>query len=162
VDKKSDCKFVDWKNDEIEKMKNDNYKKLADSIENLELKASRQKKEIQESYNSLSESLKPLNLIKAGVSSVFSGENKDDLLKAAVGLGSGFLSRKLLLGKTKSFLGKNIGSAIQWGIAGLVSNNAEKIKQRAGVLIDKYIRKNRNIPDHRPPVEKNTNFPVKS
>src|SRR5450755_4002558 len=141
MDKNPNCKQPYWKNDEIATMKNDNHKKLADTIEGLELKASRQKNEMQESFNSLSENLKPINLIKGGVRSVFSGDNKEDLLKAAIGLGSGFLSRKLLLGNTKSFLGKNIGSAIQWGIAGLVSKNAEKIKEKAGDLIDKYIRR---------------------
>ena len=143
-------------------MKNDNCIKLAESINKLELKAAREKNEMQESFNSLSEHLKPINLIKGGVRSVFSGENKDDLLKAAVGLGSGFLSKKLLLGNAKSFLGKNIGSAIQWGIAGLVSKNAEKIKETAGALIDKYIRRNKKVTNFYPPAEKKINYPVKS
>lgn len=123
---------------------------LAEAIAELELKASLQKKDIQESFNVLSENLKPVNLIKNGVRSVFDGGNKEDLLKAIVGLGSGILSRKLILGNAKGFIGKNIGRAVQWGIAGLVSKNAEKIKDKAGIWIDKYLKKSKSKSSHMP------------
>jgi hypothetical protein len=51
------------------------------------------------------------------------------------------LSRKLFLGRTKGFLGKSVGKAVEWGIAGLVTNNAEKIKDKAAVWIDKIFKK---------------------
>ncbi|HLA58108.1 MAG TPA: hypothetical protein VK622_05090, partial [Puia sp.] len=113
-----------------------NSEELAEAIAALELKAAAQKREIGEDFTALTEDLKPLNLMKNGFRSVFSGENKGDLLNALIGLGSGLLSRKLILGKTNGFVGKTVGKAIQWGMAGLVSQNAEKIKEKAGGIID--------------------------
>ena len=118
-----------------------NGEELAEAIAALELKAAAQRREVEETFNSVSESLKPLNLMKNGVRSVFSGEHKGELLNALIGLGSGLLSRKLILGKTNGFVGKTVGKAIQWGMAGLISQNAEKIKEKAGGIIDRLFKK---------------------
>ena len=127
-----------------------NSEELEEAIAALELKAKAQRKEIEESFNVVSENLKPVNLVKNGFRSVFSSEHKGELLNALIGLGSGLLSRKLILGKTNGFVGKTVGKAIQWGMAGLVSQNAEKIKEKAGGIIDRlFKRKAKNLPDDR-------------
>lgn len=118
-----------------------NSEQLAEAIAALELKAAIQRREIAEVFGVVSEGLKPLNLVKNGFRSVFSGENKGDLLNALIGLVSGFLSRKLILGKSTGFVGKTVGKAIQWGMAGIISQNAEKIKEKAGTIIDRLFKK---------------------
>ena len=123
------------------KKKVTNSDELEAAIAELELKAAAQKIDIQETFTAVSENLKPLNLVKNGVRSVFSGEHKEDILNALIGLGSGFLSRRLILGKSTGIMGKTVGKAIQWGMAGLVSKNAEKIKEKAGELIDRFFKK---------------------
>ena len=123
-----------------------NSEELADAIAALELKAAAQKRDIGETFSAVSESLKPLNLVKSGFRSVFSGEHKEDLFNALIGLGSGLISRKLILGKTNGFVGKTVGKAIQWGMAGLVSQNAEKIKEKAGGIIDRLFKKRKETP----------------
>ncbi|HEV7423687.1 MAG TPA: hypothetical protein VGO21_00700 [Candidatus Paceibacterota bacterium] len=117
-----------------------NSEELEEAIAALELKAKAQRKEIEVTFNAVSENLKPVNLVKNGFRSVFSGEHKGELLNALIGLGSGLLSRKLILGKTNGFVGKTVGKAIQWGMAGLVSQNAEKIKEKAGGIIDRLFK----------------------
>jgi hypothetical protein len=101
-----------------------NSEELAEAIAVLELKATAQKREVEECYNVVAEEFKPLNLVKNGFRSVFSGENKGDLINALIGLGSGLLSRKLILGRSNGFIGKTVGKAIQWGLAGILSQNA--------------------------------------
>jgi hypothetical protein len=118
-----------------------NSEELAEAIAELELKAAGQKREVEEAFGVVTENFKPLNLMKHSLHSVFSGENKGDLLNALLGLGSGFLSRKLIIGKSKGFLGKTVGKAIQWGMAGIVSKNADKIKEKAGSIIDRLFKK---------------------
>jgi len=117
-----------------------NSEELDEAIAALELKAKSQKREIEESFYVVSESLQPVNLVKNGFRSVFSSEHKGELFNALIGLGSGLLSRKLILGKTNGFVGKTVGKAIQWGMAGLVSQNAEKIKEKAGGIIDRLFK----------------------
>lgn len=141
----------------IRKVKNTDD--LALAIAELELKAAVQKKDLQESFIAVSENLRPVNLIKNGVRSVFSGEHKEELVNVLIGLGTGILSRKLILGKTSGFVGKTVGKAIQWGMAGLVSKNAEKIKEKAGELIDKIFHKHKPGSNHSPaPDEKRIGF----
>lgn len=123
-----------------------NADELALEISQLEIKAEGQKKDIEETFKRVSENLKPLNLIKNGVRSVFTEEHRGDLLNALFGLGTGMLSRKLLLGRARGLLGKSMGKAVEWGIAGLVTNNAEKVKEKAGWLIDKIFRKKHTQP----------------
>jgi len=118
-----------------------NSEELAEAIAILEMKATVQKREIEEAFHVVEEEFKPVNLVKNGFRSVFSGENKGDLLNALIGLGSGVLSRKLILGRSNGFIGKTVGKAIQWGMAGIVSKNAEKIKEKAGEIIDRLFKK---------------------
>jgi hypothetical protein len=135
------------------KKKVTNSDELAAAIAELELRAAAQKQDIQETFMAVSENLRPLNLVKNGFRSVFSGEHKEDILNALIGLGSGFLSRRLILGRSTGFMGKTVGKAIQWGMAGLVSKNAEKIKEKAGELIDRFFRKNKSQTNHSPASE---------
>src|ERR1700676_4536425 len=128
------------------KKKINNAEELAEAIAELELKVAAQKRNTQKTYSSCSENLKPLNLVKSGFRSGFSGEHREDLVNALIGLGTGFLSRKLILGRTNGFVGKTVGKAIQWGMAGLVSKNAEKIKEKAGGLIDRLFKKHKESP----------------
>jgi hypothetical protein len=134
-----------------------NADELAQVIAGLELKAAAQKKDIEETFESVSENLRPLNLVKSGVRSVFSGEHKEELVNALIGLGTGMLSRKLILGKSNGFVGKTVGKAIQWGMAGLVSKNAEKIKEKAGEWIDKIFKKRKPGSNHTPAIVSDKN-----
>jgi hypothetical protein len=67
-----------------------------------------------------------------------------------MGIASGFVGRKLLIGKPGGVVGKSIGRAVQWGMAGLVSKNAEIIKQKAGEWIDKLFKKHKPGSNHAP------------
>src|SRR5260221_9892143 len=116
--------------------KPENAEDLSRAIAELELIAANQKKEIETTFAIVSENLKPSNLVKSGIRSVFSGTHNDELINILIGLGTGFISRKLILGKPHGFVGKTMGKALQWGMAGLVSKNAETIKEKAGKVID--------------------------
>ncbi len=132
------------------KQKAKNADDLAQAIAELELKAAAQKRDIQETFEAVSENLTPLNLVKSGVQSVFSGEHKEEIFNVLIGLGTGILSRRLILGKTNGFIGKTVGKAIQWGMTGLVSKNAEKIKEKAGDLIDRIFKRHKPGSNHSP------------
>lgn len=123
---------------------------LSGAIAELESIAAEQKKEVQKTFIIVSENLKPANLVKSGVRSVLSGTHNDELINILIGLGTGFISRKLILGKPHGFVGKTVGKALQWGMAGLVSKNAETIKEKAGHVIDWIFRKNKTGSNHIP------------
>lgn len=75
------------------------------------------------------ESLRPFNLIK----NIFheatdSPELKNNLTDGAIGLGTGFLFKKLLTGNSKSFGKKMLGTIIQFSVANFVSKHLDEIK----------------------------------
>lgn len=115
---------------------------LNEAIARLEKKADFQKQELKDHFSATMENMKPLNLIKHGLQSAFSGENKQDLLKAAIGVGSGILGRRLLVGKAGgTVLRKIIGTALEFGVVGVIAKNAERIKEKGSELIDKIFHK---------------------
>ncbi|MFI5124385.1 MAG: hypothetical protein ACHQDF_03610 [Chitinophagales bacterium] len=131
---------------------------LNEAIARLEKKADFQKQELKDHFSVTMENMKPLNLIKHGLQSAFSGENKQDLLKAAIGVGSGLLGRRLLVGKAGStVLRKIIGAALEFGVVGVIAKNAERIKEKGSELIDKIFHKKKPsgsglLPDPEQPV----------
>jgi hypothetical protein len=131
--------------------KPESAEELAGAIAELEGIAAAQKKEIQKTFEILSEHLKPANLLKSGVRSIISGTNSSDLINILMGLGSGFLSRKLIIGKPHGFAGKTVAKALQWGMTGLVSKNAEVIKEKAAHVIDWIFKRHKNTDNHIPP-----------
>jgi hypothetical protein len=135
------------------KKKLKNSEDLALAIAELELKAAAQKRQIKETFSIVSENLKPANLVRSGVRSVFSGNHKEELKNILIGVGTGFLSRKLLLGKPHGFVGRTLGKALQWGMAGFVSKNADRIKEKAGEVIDKVFKKTKSGSNHAPAPE---------
>ena len=70
------------------------------------------------------ESLKPANILKHTIHEVQeSTELKHNLLKVALGLGAGYFSRKLIIGKSAGLLKKALGTALQYGITNFVAKN---------------------------------------
>ncbi len=58
-----------------------NSEELAEAIAALELKAAAQRRDIEETFHAVAEDLQPLNLVKNGLRSVFSGEHKGELVQ---------------------------------------------------------------------------------
>jgi outer membrane murein-binding lipoprotein Lpp len=104
----------------------------------IELKAAiaalEQKRVIQEAilkkqYNDTIDHYRPKNLIKSAFSNILEpGETGNTILKAAGGIGAGFLAQNLLAGgAATSFIGKLASNAIKMGATNTVFNNTDKI-----------------------------------
>ena len=104
----------------------------------IELKAAiaalEQKKVIQEAilkkqYHDTIDHYRPTNLIKSVFNNILEpGETGNTLLKAAGGIGAGFLAKNLLVGgAATSFIGKIASGAIKLGATNTVFNNSDKI-----------------------------------
>ncbi len=111
-----------------------NQQELTLAIASLEKKTDVQKSIIADSFEDLGENLKPVNLIK---------NHKEIILIAALGLGSGFLIRRLLLRTSTGVMVKMAGTLIQWGLTGLMTKNAEKIRASAGPIARRILKRNK-------------------
>jgi hypothetical protein len=102
---------------------------LKKAIELLEFEQLYKGQIVKEQLLIVHEALKPFNLIKSTISEATSSPYLiDNILGAAVGLASGYVSRKIVIGRSANVLRKLIGSALQFGVTNVVARHADSIK----------------------------------
>jgi hypothetical protein len=115
-----------------------NTTSLKAAIYQLEQRQIAQKEALVDQFHLTYESLKPLNIIKSEFSRIAgSSETKHTVLNAAIGLGTGFLTKKLFLGGSTNIFKKLFGTAIEMGVAKIVAGNADKIIEKGQELKEK-------------------------
>lgn len=99
---------------------------LKAAIKRLERKRSVMEDDLQEQFHEIIQALKPANVLKAILREVQeSVPLKHNLLKVALGLGAGYFSRKLIVGKSAGFAKKALGAALQFGITHFVASKSD-------------------------------------
>ena len=106
-------------------------KSLKQRIAFLEQKRETEKQAITDGFSNLLESLKPVNLIKSLFRSVKgSPDLKSDIMHGIVGLGTGFLTNKLLLGRMHGPLKTVLSMLLNFGITKAAVSYPETIKNK--------------------------------
>jgi hypothetical protein len=117
---------------------------LKNAILILETEQIEKGKALKEQVHIVYEGLRPVNLIKNAlkelVSSSFQVEN---ISGTAAGIFSGYLMKKLFVGKSDSPFRKLLGLAFQYGITNLMAQNSAAIKS-AGLAIFRYFFSRKN------------------
>jgi hypothetical protein len=91
-------------------------------------------------YDALSayESLKLINIIKSTLKQTLAApELKANITDTAIGLTTGFLAKKAMVGKTANPFKKVLGLILEMTVANKVANNAGAIKTIGGILLNK-------------------------
>ena len=115
---------------------------LKAAIHLLETKRAIEEQLLREQLKITAESLKPVNLIKHTLSELTtSPEIKESLLSTLIGLATGYLSKKIIIGSTHNPIKQFLGYVLQLGVTGIASKNAGDIKSVVGGLISKFFRK---------------------
>lgn len=95
---------------------------LDTAIKRLERKKILIEEGLKEDFHTLLESMKPSNILRSTIHEVQeSTELKHNLFKVALGLGAGYFSRKLVVGKSAGIVKKALGAALQYGITNFVA-----------------------------------------
>jgi hypothetical protein len=106
------------------------------AIQQLKEKQTNSLQSLIKQFHLTYESLKPVNLLKSTISEVVSSPILlDNILLTSVGLATGYLSKKLVVGKSDNKFRKIFGSVLQFGVTKLVNKNPETI-----IAIAKFIR----------------------
>lgn len=86
--------------------------------------------QIKQQATGIYESFKPVNIIKRSLeSSMEIPEIKEKLIHSLLGLATGFITKKILVKKSDSNMGKVLGTILQFVIAAIVAKNTDKIKE---------------------------------
>ncbi|HEY8659665.1 MAG TPA: hypothetical protein VIL78_11545 [Hanamia sp.] len=108
---------------------------LSIAIKRLERKKRLMEEDLKEHMHSILENLKPANILKQTLHEVQeSTPLKHNLLKIALGLGAGYFSRKLIVGKSAGLIKKALGTAIQFGITQFVAKADDNEKENIGFM----------------------------
>lgn len=104
---------------------------LSQAIAVLEIRQKGEMIIIKEEASEFIESLKPINILRGVVKSVRdSPETKEDIIHGVVGLGTGFLANKVLLGSLHGPLKKILGFVMQAAITNATVKYPEVIKNK--------------------------------
>lgn len=116
---------------------------LREAIRLLEIDREKKLELLKGEVNAVAQSLKPGNIIKGAIQNALDSPNlKDTLINGAIGLITGYLSKKVVLGGGDNNPIKNIlGNLIQLGVTTLVSKNVDEVKTTGGNFIKSLLSK---------------------
>lgn len=102
---------------------------LKEAIRQLELKQTEDLRQLKSEMSLAYEKIQPINLFRSFLHELSqSDEVKDDMINATMGVAAGFLTAKLIEGKSNHPFRKLIALLAQLGVSNWVEKNAEGIK----------------------------------
>jgi len=117
---------------------------LQEAIALLEIRQMEEQNMLRHQFKATFESLKPINLLKGAWHDLTSSPDiKEDLMSNAIGLTTGFLSRRVLLGASRNPIKKIVGSLLQFAVANLVSRHSGTIKSAGQALVQRFFKHKR-------------------
>src|ERR1700744_300687 len=115
---------------------------LNQKISSLQNRQQEDLKLLKENFHHVYESIKPMNLIKNALHEMTSSpEVKGNLVDGAIGLTSGFLSKKLLFGNSANPIKNILGNVLQFAVSNIVSKHTDEIKSTGINLIQRFLNR---------------------
>lgn len=114
---------------------------LKEAILQLEAKKKLEEEALKRQFHETVETFKPANILKNTVSEVSaSPQFKHNLLNLAVGLGAGYITKKIAVGRKAGLFARTMGTALQFGVASLVAKNKaneQEVGKKKGSLLSR-------------------------
>lgn len=99
---------------------------LDQTILSLKLKQAEEFDSLKNQFHATYESIKPINLIKNAFSTLTdSPVIKNNILNNVIGLSTGYLSKKLILGSSHNPIKRVLGTLLQFVITNVVSKHSK-------------------------------------
>ena len=115
---------------------------IKSAIQLLEEEQSARGQQLKEQFYLTFESLKPVNLLKSTIKDISSSPYLiDNILGTAMGLASGYLSRKVVVGASGNLLRKLFGVILQLGVTNLVARHPNEVKSLSHLIFQRILRK---------------------
>jgi len=115
--------------------------KLKNAIQLLEIEQAMNKQLLKKQFHFTYESLKPINILNDTFKDILSS-SKGNIWDNVIGLATGYLTKKLVVGVSDNILRKIFGSILQFGVTKVVSQHPEAIKSFAHFIFQRVFHKN--------------------
>ena len=120
---------------------------LKHAIHLLEVKQDISRLRLKEQFHLSCENLTPANFLKSTLTNLSSAPNLlDTVLSTSIGLATGYLSRKLVVGTSRNIFRKLIGSGIQLGVTNIVAQHPAAVKSFGWFILHQILHKKRGTP----------------
>jgi hypothetical protein len=114
---------------------------LKNAIELLEVEQTVKSQLLKEQFYLAYESLKPINLFRNALKEFFGAPLiSENLSGTAVGAASGFLLKKIFVGRSGNILRRIIGSVLQFGVTNILAKNSEVIMSIVQSIFQQFVR----------------------
>jgi hypothetical protein len=115
---------------------------LKNAIQLLEVEQNLKGKILKEQFYLVYENFKPVNLLTGTLKDIVKSPYLiDNILGTAMGLATGYLSKKIFIGASGNKIKKIIGSILQFGITNVITQNSDSIKTFGRSLFQHFLRK---------------------
>ena len=115
---------------------------LKSEIQRLKYNQVENGQRLEEDFFVVIERLKPANLIKNAMGNIVATPNfVDNIVGGALGLVSGYLTKKLAIGSSGNIIKKLLGTILQFGVTSVVAQHPRTIAAVGQFLLKKILRK---------------------
>ncbi len=122
---------------------------LKNAIQLLEFKQAIVGQSVGEEFRSVCDSLKPANLLKNTLKDVGTSPSLiHSVLETAVGLSSGYIAKKLVVGSSNNIMRNILGMYLQHGVTNVASNHTDDLIILSKSIVHFIFRKKTNETDH--------------
>ena len=119
------------------------------AIQFLEAEQAIKGQQLKEQFLLTFDSLRPVNLLRSTLHDVVSSPNlRVDFLDTVIGLATGFLSKKIVVGASGNLIRKLFGSVLQFGVTNAVARHPGAIKAFSRFIIEHIFRKKEMNPNN--------------
>lgn len=97
---------------------------------------------LKEQFYITYESFKPINLLKNTLKDIATSPNLiNNILGATIGLGTGYLSKKIVVGGSGNLFRKLLGFLVQLGVTNAVNQHPDQIRTLGQYIIQYFFKK---------------------
>jgi len=115
---------------------------LKNAIQLLEVEQAINEQLLKDQFYLTVESLKPVNLLKGTIKDIATSPFLiDNILGSVVGLATGYVTKKIVVGASSNILRKLLGSVVQVGVSNAVAKHPEEIKTLGQYIFQKIFRR---------------------
>jgi hypothetical protein len=119
---------------------------LKNAIQLLEVEQAATGHLLKEQFYITYKSLKPVNLLMGTLKDIASSPYLiDNILDTAIGLATGFLSKKIFIGASGNIFRKLFGSVLQLGVTNIVAQHPDGIKSLCQSIFQHIFRKKESL-----------------
>jgi hypothetical protein len=115
---------------------------LKNAIQLLEVEQADKGTQLKEQFYLTYDSFKPVNLLRSTLDDITSSPYLiDNILGTAMGLATGFISKKIFIGASGNKFRKLIGYILQFGVTNFVAQHPDTIKSLGQFVFQYFLRK---------------------